>query len=377
MTRWLSYKIFFMGGALSAREHVVLYDKYRPLLQKMVPARAGKFPIHFEPIEFCSREKFVELLTNPSTVGIFWYGHGRPSGVALTNEGYKKPRKTLNPIALAKELKLARHSVSPNLQFLALITCHSQRYSKEWRKMLPVATKLKTFEGKVISAGGETRGHVTRWITKFGDRPDAGARNMLHYAKERLTKLQPVPGLYSGTVPGLTTKTAPWTSSRAPATKSAVTPGSQGMPWYWQRGRGGKMQMRYGIQKQKRIITPKPPPAGLRTRGHKPKSYIHRGGAGLSTGIGVSTGAGKHGLTSGLAKLRKSTALEGWLKKQRALAGAKQKKGAAQFRRRWVKPGKTKLPHRVIQPGYYWLHHAGGRRKLQIVKRWKTTPTYW
>lgn len=408
MTGSLSYKVYFMGGALTPREHGAHYDRYKSLLQKLVPAQAGRFPIRFRAIEYCSRQNFVETLTNPSTVGIVWYGHANPAGLPLTSEGHNARDKTLNPIVLARELARSGQRVSANLQFLALITCHSQKYRNEWREMLPSATKLKTFEGKVISTGGEFPGHVTQWITKSGVTPEGGARNILRYARARLLSLQPVPS----PVP----MTASSRSSRPPGRSwywhhgsggkiqvrqgtqkqaSGIASGIQGIPWYWQRGSGGKAQIRQGTYKQRGIITPMRPATGLRKRGPTSGNYINQSGiTGRTSHIGAATAMRKSSPTSdAFAKRRKGTAQAEWLRKQIALANARQKRSVSQFRRRWVKPTKT-MPLRPGDREFRSSHppprHILGPRKLKtgavghsssrkrsIPPRTQGIPWYW
>ena len=175
----MTRKIYFLGGKLNAWEKEKLFEKYKRKLSRAV-GEYSSAGFRFVPVEDVTVKKFKKIWTDKDTYGIFWFGHGTPGGLPATNEPYGNFYRTLNPMTLPK--------ANRNLQFLALLSCFSKGYEKEWRKkMSNIFAQIATFKYTIEGFTGQMNDQIDRWIEKkrFLTNPSSGAHGLLRFAHKR------------------------------------------------------------------------------------------------------------------------------------------------------------------------------------------------
>lgn len=176
----MAKNIYFLGGKLNRWEKEKLFAKYEKKLRSAV-AEYSSADFKFVAVEDVTRARFQQVWTDKDTFGIFWFGHGTPSGLPATNEPSGNFYVTLNPLLLPK--------AHQNVQFLALLSCFSKSYEKEWREKMPCRfPQVATFKYTIEGFTGEMNDQIDRWIEKkrFLTSPTSGAHGLLRSAQSRV-----------------------------------------------------------------------------------------------------------------------------------------------------------------------------------------------
>ncbi|NIS79255.1 MAG: hypothetical protein GTO14_03330 [Anaerolineales bacterium] len=220
-------KIYWICGFLKPEERASDFLKYGMKLNNVLKREAGRIPalrgFKFINLHTCSRRTFIRIWSDPSTYGIFWNSHGdqhgypqadpdprasslmeeyrsmdlnpkptthilrggtkgqlqqtverrlqevREAGFTYVIQGYEERRvKQLEDGRYEIEIKVAKlPKASPNLKFVAFISCLTRGQKKAWKQIMPSGAKFADFPEYNSTAPGARTGWIDTWIDKL------------------------------------------------------------------------------------------------------------------------------------------------------------------------------------------------------------------
>jgi hypothetical protein len=276
-------KIYWICGHLRPEERNEDFLKYglklNNLFRREAQGNSALREFKFVNVYSCTKREFARIWSDPSTYGIFWNSHGDQYGRPQADPNLDAPtlaeerrsmdldprsktyvvrgnskqdlrQQVTHLAALAKGLGLpylakgydegrvvrledgryeievvaaALPAASPNLKFIAFMSCWAGQQEAAWKKLMPAGARIPSFPEKNSTAPGAHRGWIDDWIDRLKVPEDLFRRLAPTGARSQLSGTGP--GDFASAVERLLTPSAYAATQRGRVTRTPTARG--------------------------------------------------------------------------------------------------------------------------------------------------------